>query len=126
MQTFAPTVYLDVALETGPIELPPLADELAIYVVEGNLKVDDGGVAAHTLAVLEPGTTVRKGSAAPARFVVIGGAALNAPRTIWWNFVSSRKDRIAQAALAWEQQKIGQVAGDDEFIPLPGQRFPGT
>lgn len=127
VQTFAPAVYLDVALEAGAaIELPTLADELAIYVVEGSLKVDADGVAAHTLVVLEPGATVRISSTAQARFAVIGGAALDGPRTIWWNFVSSRKDRIAQAALAWEQKKMGQVAGDDEFIPLPERRFPGT
>lgn len=127
VQTFAQTVYLDVALEAGAgIELPPLADELAIYVVEGTLKIDDDEIAVHALAVLEPGATVRISSTARARFAVIGGAALDAPRTIWWNFVSSRKDRIAQAALAWEQKKMAQIAGDDEFIPLPERRFPGT
>jgi redox-sensitive bicupin YhaK (pirin superfamily) len=125
--TFAPTVYLDVALDADAnFELPPLADELAIYAVEGELLVNGEALAAHTLAILAPGETVRVSSAATARFAVIGGDALDGPRTIWWNFVSSRKDRIAEAARAWEQQTIGQVPGDDEFIPLPERRFPGT
>ena len=55
--------------------------------------------------------------------VVIGGDALDGPRFIWWNFVSSRKERIVQASNDWTAQKMGQVAGDAEFIPLPERKF---
>jgi len=55
--------------------------------------------------------------------VVIGGAPLDGPRHMWWNFVSSRKERIAQAADDWQAQRMGRVAGETEFIPLPERRF---
>jgi hypothetical protein len=55
--------------------------------------------------------------------MVIGGAPLDAPRHMWWNFVSSSKDRIVQAAHDWETDQMGQVPGDTERIPLPAHRF---
>jgi hypothetical protein len=55
--------------------------------------------------------------------MVIGGDPLDAPRHIWWNFVSSRKERIVQAARDWENDAMGQVPGDAERIPLPERRF---
>ena len=58
-----------------------------------------------------------------ARLMVIGGDALDAPRHMWWNFVSSRKERIVQAAQDWDDQAMGQVPGETEFIPLPERRF---
>ena len=123
--TFSPTLYLDVQLAPGAaLELPPLASEMAVYAVEGALQIDGDTVPAHTLVVLEPGRAVRLHSlGTPVRLVVIGGDALDAPRHIWWNFVSSRKERIVQAAADWEQQRMGQVPGDTEWIPLPERRF---
>jgi hypothetical protein len=58
-----------------------------------------------------------------ARLVVIGGEPLDAHRYMWWNFVSSRKDRIIQASADWEAQRMGHVPGEHEFIPLPPTRF---
>jgi redox-sensitive bicupin YhaK (pirin superfamily) len=55
--------------------------------------------------------------------MVLGGDALPERRFIWWNFVSSRKERIAQAAQDWQDQAMGQVPGEIEFIPLPEKRF---
>ena len=127
VRAFSPTLYLDVRLAAGAsVELAPLAEERAVYAVDRDLQIDARTIAAHSLAVLEPGRTVTVRSTGAARLVVIGGAALDAPRTIWWNFVSSQKDRIARAALDWEQQRMGRVAGDAEFIPLPDKRFPGS
>ncbi len=57
------------------------------------------------------------------RLMVVGGDTLDAHRFIWWNFVSSRKERIVQAGEDWAAQKMGQVAGDAEFIPLPERRL---
>ena len=123
--TFAPTLYLDVQLAAGgSLELPPLAQEMALYAVDADLRLDAELLAARTLAVLLPGKPVRVRSAGAAvRLVVIGGAALDAPRHIWWNFVSSRKERIVQAATDWEYQRMGQVPGDTEGLPLPEHRF---
>ena len=103
--------------------LPPLAEELAIYVVDGELAVDGETVPARTLLVLAPGTTTVLTSAAPTRLVVVGGEPLDAHRYMWWNFVSSRKERIVRASDDWLAQCMGQVPGETEFTPLPERRF---
>ena len=123
VRTFSKTVYLDVRLPAGAsLALPPLADELAVYAVQGLLQIDGEPVAAQTLAVLAPGASTRISAGLAARFVVIGGDKLDGHRFIWWNFVSSRKARIVQAGDDWAAQRMGQVAGETEFIPLPERR----
>lgn len=122
--TFAPTLYLDISLPRGgSVTLPPLAAEMAVYPVQGRVWVEGQPLAAQTMAVLQAGESTHVSSAEAARFVVIGGAPMDAPRHMWWNFVSSRKERILQAAEDWEAQRMGRVPGDDEFIPLPPTRF---
>ena len=124
VRTFSKTIYLDVMLAAGSrLELPPLAEELAVYPVDSDLLVDGEPVAARTLALLMPGHTTVMECSARTRLMVIGGDALDAPRYIWWNFVSSRKERIVQASEAWLAQTMGEVPGDAEFIPLPERRF---
>jgi redox-sensitive bicupin YhaK (pirin superfamily) len=124
VKTFSKTVYLDVLLAgEARLELPPLADELAIYVVDGEVSVDSESVSVGTLAVLVSGSMTVLRSRAPARLVVIGGETLDAHRYMWWNFVSSRKERIVQAGEEWLAQSMGHVPGETEFIPLPERRF---
>jgi redox-sensitive bicupin YhaK (pirin superfamily) len=123
VRTFSKTVYLDIRLAAGEhLELPPLADELAVYAVEGELQLDGETVAVQTLAVLVSGAATRISAVAAARCVVIGGDKLDGKRFIWWNFVSSTKEHIVQAGDDWAAQRMGQVAGDSEFIPLPERR----
>jgi redox-sensitive bicupin YhaK (pirin superfamily) len=100
------------------IDLPALAQETAVYAVEGDLEADGTSIAAGTLAVLGARET-RLRSAVGARAVLIGGEPLDAPRHLWWNFVSSREGRIQQAADDWKAQRLGQIPGETEFIPLP-------
>jgi redox-sensitive bicupin YhaK (pirin superfamily) len=120
----APAVYLDVGLPAGArMELPPLAAELAVYGIAGELALDGAVLPAGVMAVLQPGLPVTLTAPAGARLVVVGGAPLDAPRHLWWNFVSSRKERILAASADWEAQRMGRVPGDDEFIPLPPTRF---
>jgi redox-sensitive bicupin YhaK (pirin superfamily) len=127
VRTFSKTVYLDVTLAAGSIfELPPLAEELALYLVQGGLQVDSEPVAERTLALLAPGVIATIASSQPARFVVIGGDKLDGHRFVWWNFVSSRKERILQAGEDWTAQRMGKVAGDAEFIPLPERKLQPT
>jgi redox-sensitive bicupin YhaK (pirin superfamily) len=122
--TCSKTIYLDVSLPaSGRLTLPPLAPELAVYAVDADVRIDGTPVAAHTLAVLPPGASVELHAPKAARLMVLGGDALPERRFIWWNFVSSRKERIAQAADDWEAQRLGQVPGETEFIPLPEKRF---
>ena len=121
--TFAPTIYLDIALPTGGLlELPPLAQELAVYPVDGDVEIDGALLPAHTLALLTPGQATQICAPAAVRLVVLGGDALDGHRFISWNFVSSRKERIQQAEEDWKAQRMAPVPGDAEFIPLPERR----
>ncbi len=124
VRTFSRTLYLDIELAAGAVfELPPLADDMALYAVDGSVLLDGARVAAHSLVVLAPGLATTIEATAAVRLMVIGGDALPERRYMWWNFVSSRKERIVQAAQDWEQQAMGRVAGDEELIPLPERRF---
>ena len=70
--------------------------------------------------MFRPGDRITVQAASAARFMLLGGAPMEAPRYIWWNFVSSRKERIREAAEDWRAGRFGKVPGDDaEFIPLP-------
>lgn len=124
VRTFSRTLYLDVQLAAGAaFELPALAQELALYAVDGTVIVDGEAVAAHTLALLAPGVATSIVADSAVRLMIIGGDPLDGRRFMWWNFVSSRKDRITQAAQDWEKQAMGQVPGDPELIPLPERRL---
>jgi redox-sensitive bicupin YhaK (pirin superfamily) len=118
--TFAETLYLDVRLDAGgSLVLDNLPEEAAIYAVQGAIGIDGEQVELHTMAMVEPGMAVRVDSAAGARFMVIGGAALDGRRFIFWNFVSSSRERIEQAAADWERERYAPIPGETERIPLP-------
>ena len=125
--TYAPTLYLDVKLPAGAtLELPVLAQEMAIYPVDGPVQLNGQAVAAQLLAVLAPGQRLHLAAGDSAvRLMVIGGDALDAPRYMWWNFVSSRKERIVQAAADWDADVMGHVPTEVERIALPERRFKG-
>lgn len=110
----SPTLYLDVQLAAGAAwTLPPLAEEMALYAPEQALQVGDDVVPPRHMAVLPAGQGVALTSPAHgARFVVIGGAPLERPVRMWWNFVSAERERIAQAAARWAA---------DGFEPIPGE-----
>lgn len=124
--TGVPALCLDVSLAAGEmLALPALAAELAVYAVHGSLAVNAQPVPVGALQVL-PGTaelTTLGAGAAPARCIVLGGAALDAPRYLWWNFVSSRRERIQAAADAWEAGRMPGIPGETERAPLPPRRF---
>jgi redox-sensitive bicupin YhaK (pirin superfamily) len=120
VKSFAPAIYLDVNIPPGGVfELPPLAAELALYSIDHDLTVDGVFVASHTLAVLQPGQPSSVSAPAGARLMVVGGEPLDGKRLMWWNFISSRKERIAQACEDWAAQRMGSVPGETEFIALP-------
>ncbi len=121
--TFSETLYLDVAAEPGgTLQVPTGAAaatlERAVYSVDHPLVVDGVHVPPFTLAVIAPGSATIVATTG-ARYVVVGGEPLDGRRVIWWNFASSRRERIEQAKADWAQQKMGAVPGDHEFIPLP-------
>jgi redox-sensitive bicupin YhaK (pirin superfamily) len=122
--TIMETLYLDISLPAnGELAIPPLAAERALYGVDHAFEVDGTACEPHIMAVLEAGATVRVGAGTPARMVLIGGEPLDGHRFIWWNFVSSRKERIAEAADLWAKQQMGRIPGETEWIPLPEQSF---
>lgn len=120
--TLSPTLYLDVRLPAGAHwTLPVLAAEQAVYGVEGSMAVNGQVLEPHTMAVLSESVHITAGEQG-ARLVVIGGQPLGR-RFMWWNFVSSSKERIAHATAAWERMDasagMGQVPGETERIPAP-------
>jgi len=113
------TLYLDVDLSAGAtLDLPLLEPELAVYPVRGDLTLAGQTIAQGRMAVLEP-QALRLLSEGGAHFVLIGGEPLDGPRHMWWNFVSSRRERILQAGEDWSAQRMGRIPGEHEFIPLP-------
>jgi redox-sensitive bicupin YhaK (pirin superfamily) len=118
--TYSEMFYADARLEAGAT-LPLDADheERGIYLVEGEVEVAGERFERGRLLVFRPGDAITIKAVTPARFMALGGANLG-PRHIWWNFVSSRKERIEQAKDDWKAGRFGTVPGDDkEFIPLP-------
>jgi redox-sensitive bicupin YhaK (pirin superfamily) len=121
--TFSETLYLDIRLDAGcEIVLDHLPEEVAIYATSGELAIDGEALAPSTMAYLEPGGGARVSTATGVQFVVIGGAPLDGHRFLFWNFVSSSKERLAQAADDWEQQRYAKVPGETEWVPLPKPR----
>ena len=124
VHAFSGAVYLDLTLGgNASMDLPPLAPELALYPVDGPLEVDGQVLEAGSMGLLAPGAGVRLRAPRPVRVMLLGGEPIDGHRHMWWNFVSSRKERIGQAAEDWQAQRMGQVAGDPEWIPLPDNTF---
>jgi redox-sensitive bicupin YhaK (pirin superfamily) len=121
VDTLWDTIFAQARLKASSI-LPFDADyeERALYVLSGEIEI--GGVRhpSQRLLVLKPGDRVEVKALEDAHFVVVGGAAMDGPRHIWWNFVSSRQDRIEAAKADWKSGRFALVPGDTaEFIPLP-------
>jgi redox-sensitive bicupin YhaK (pirin superfamily) len=120
LETTWDTLFADATLAAGA-SLPVDADyeERAVYTVSGEIAIAGDRFDAGQLLVLRPGDRVSVEAQSEARVVVLGGAAMDGPRHIWWNFVSSRKDRIEAAKADWKAGRFDAVPGDSEFIPLP-------
>ncbi len=119
--THAETIYAEIMLEPGGmIPLEEDADERAVMLVGGEASVDGHALGLYQLAVLQPGREMTLGSKTGARVMLMGGEAFENRRHVWWNFVSSSRDRINQAKDDWRAGRFAKVPGDEEeFIPLP-------
>lgn len=115
------TIYAEIVLAPGgAIPIDSEADERAVMLVGGEASLDGAALGLYELAVLAPGQPMRLASARGGRVMLLGGAAIGSPRHVWWNFVSSSRDRINQAKDDWRQSRFAKVPGDeDEFIPIP-------
>ncbi len=122
VKVFADTLNVALDLEPGAeLDLDTSHKERAIYVLEGELQLDGVDVPAQHLILPEFNARGRLRAKTPVKAMLLGGEPLDGPRHLWWNFVSSSKERIEQAKHDWESGRFGTIPGDDkEFIPLPG------
>jgi len=118
--TSSETLILAVKLASdASLEIPALAEERAIYLATGAVSVGERQLNVGDMAVLNPEVTVSVHAASAAKLVIIGGAALEGERHLYWNLVSSHKERIEQAKDDWRNNRFEKVPGETEFIPLP-------
>jgi redox-sensitive bicupin YhaK (pirin superfamily) len=123
--TFSRMLYVDAELAPGStLPLDPAYEERAIYLAAGEVEIARKRHQPGRLLVLRPGDTLSVTACEPVRLLLLGGDAMDGPRFIWWNFVSSRKERIEQAKADWQAGRFDAVVDDNEFIPLPSLQGP--
>ena len=119
--THAGTIYAEILLApTGSMPIEAEADERAVMLVGGEASIDGTPLGLYELTVLAPGREMALSSERGGRIMLLGGEAFRTQRHVWWNFVSSDRDRIRQAREDWKAGNFPKVPGDeDEFIPIP-------
>jgi redox-sensitive bicupin YhaK (pirin superfamily) len=121
LATASETLYADIALAAGgTYRVEATHDERALYILTGPISVDGKTHEPGTLLILAPRAEAVITAERDARLMLFGGEPMEGPRYIWWNFVSSRPERIQQAKEEWRRGRFDTVPGDEaEFIPLP-------
>jgi redox-sensitive bicupin YhaK (pirin superfamily) len=121
VRVFAPTLYVHVRLDAeAELVVDDGHAERAVYAIEGEVDVGGAPCRAGQLAVLRPGARATVHAKTTTSVMLIGGAPLDGPRHVWWNFVSSSRERIERAKAEWRERRFAPVPNDDvEFIPLP-------
>jgi hypothetical protein len=121
VRTFSSLFYVDAALPAGAtLALPGEHEERAVYVADGAIELDGERAAPGRMLVLAPGAAASLRATAAARLVLLGGAPIDGPRHIFWNFVSSSKERIEAAKRQWKERRFPVVPGDEvDVVPLP-------
>ena len=117
----APTIYADIQLKAGSsISIEADADERGVMLVGGGAELDRAALTPYALYVLRPGHEARLSSTDGGSVMLLGGQAFTTRRHVFWNFVSSSRDRINQAKEDWKALRFLLIPGDDqEFIPIP-------
>jgi redox-sensitive bicupin YhaK (pirin superfamily) len=116
----SPWFYTEVTATAGTsVPLDPDHEERAIYLVDGEVEIANERYEAPRLLIFRPGDRITVKALKPTRMMFLGGDALEGPRHIWWNFVSSSKERIEQAKQDWKTGRFAHVPEEHEFIPLP-------
>jgi redox-sensitive bicupin YhaK (pirin superfamily) len=119
VQAASETLYVEAHLDAGATLELPAAQELAVYVVAGTVDIGEQVVGDGVLAVLREGETATVKAPGGAHLMLAGGDTLEGDRIIWWNFVSSSRERLEQAKRDWRDGKFDVVPGETDFIPLP-------
>ena len=124
VKQYAETIYADILMNAGasvPIEAD--ADERAIIVALGDATLDGEALQRHALYILKPGERMILRATSEARVMLLGGEDIKTPRHLWWNFVSSDRERINQAKRDWKEGRFPKVPNEsDDVIPLPETR----
>jgi redox-sensitive bicupin YhaK (pirin superfamily) len=117
----AATIYADILMNAGAsLPIDAEADERAVLVALGDASLDGERLERSSLYILQPGQAMTLRAGTDARVMLLGGEAFTTPRHVWWNFVSSSRDRINAAKQEWKDRKFPLVPGDsEEFIPIP-------
>ena len=119
--TYAETIYAEINLgPAGAIPIDAEADERAVMLVGGEASIDGLPLDLYALVLLKPGEAMTLRSDRGGKVMLMGGEAFKTHRYVWWNFVSSSRERINQAKDDWLDDRFPKVPGDEEeFIPLP-------
>jgi redox-sensitive bicupin YhaK (pirin superfamily) len=116
----SPWFYAEVSLDEGKsVPLDADHEERAIYVVDGEIEIAGDRYEGPRMLIFRPGDRITVRATRPTRMMFLGGTALEGPRYVWWNFVSSSKERIEQAKEDWKSGRFEAVPDETEFIPLP-------
>jgi redox-sensitive bicupin YhaK (pirin superfamily) len=121
VKTHSDLFYADVRLQIGArLLIPPEHEERGLYLASGRIEIAGRIFEAGKLIALKSKNEIIVKAIETSHFMLLGGEPMDGPRHIWWNFVSSSKDKIDAAKEEWRTGKFSMVPGDDkEFIPLP-------
>ena len=118
--TLSDWFYVEIELdENTSAPLDPDHEERGVYVLDGEVEIAGARFEGPRLLIFRPGDRITIRAVRPSRIMFLGGTAMEGPRFIWWNFVSSSKERIEQAKQDWQTGRFDPVPGETEFIPLP-------
>ena len=122
VRVFADTLSVAIDLEPdAEVALDTSHAERALYILEGEAQLDGRDIPARHLVLPDRGTRPVLRARTPLKAMLLGGEPLDGRRHLWWNFVSSSRERIEQAKQDWLEGRFGQIDGDPEFIPLPAR-----
>lgn len=120
VQTCSRTIYVEADLDEGAeLTAPSDFDELAVYVVSGAVEIDGLAIAPGTMAILTKGSSSVIKAGTSSKVMLLGGDTIAGERILWWNFVSSSRERISKAKKDWLEKRFDEVPDETEFIPLP-------
>lgn len=120
VETQSETLYADISLSAdASLSLPTETEERAVYILEGAIEIAGTEFEAGRMLVFHAGAPVTLHAPKAARLMLCGGAPLDGPREMFWNFVSTSKERIELAKEDWKEGRFDPVPGETEFIPLP-------
>lgn len=124
VETFSNPVYAECRLQNAAsLAIPADIEERSVYILNGALLIDGQRFESGTMIVFEAGKEAILTAASATNLMIIGGERLEKQRYMWWNFVSSSRERIEAAKKDWREGNFAMIPGETEFIPLPEDNF---